>query len=286
MRNETWVIAAPRTLTTSVVANAADAAAAVGEQPTFGGGDGPVARVVVSVTGGTVQVEAHDRVDVELDVTALSDRSLVARLEGELFSVSYDFAGIEGLVDRVKSVSGKDSADLVLRVPRGASVKVTTVRADVSVQDVEAAVSVTTVSGAAEAQGLTGTLSITTASGRAAVTDHAGATTVRTVSGVAHVAGSLTRADVQTVSGDVALELAGTASQVTAKTVSARVSVRVAPETGVDLKARTVTGTVSFDGERITAESRTAQVVRAEPGATLFVDAGTVSGDITVSHTL
>lgn len=266
MRNETWVIAAPRTLTTSVVANAADAAAAFGEQPTFGAGDGPVARVVVSVTGGTVQVEAHDRVDVELDVAALSDRPLVARLEGEIFSVSYDFAGIEGLVDRVKSVSGKDSADVVLRVPRGASVKVTTVRADVSVQDVEAAVSVTTVSGAAEAQGLTGALSVTTASGRAAVTDHAGSATVRTVSGAAHVAGALTRADVQTVSGDVALELAGTASQVTAKTVSARVSVRVAPETGVDLKARTVTGTVSFDGERLKAESRTAQVVRAEIG--------------------
>ena len=47
-----------------------------------------------------------------------------------------------------------------------------------------------------------------------------------------------------------------------------------------------MTGTASFDGERITGENRTAQIVRAEAGATLFVDASTVSGDITVSHTL
>ena len=64
----------------------------------------------------------------------------MARLEGETFSVSYDFSGVEGLVDRVKSVSGKDTADVVVRVPRAATVKVTTVRSDVSVQDVEAPV--------------------------------------------------------------------------------------------------------------------------------------------------
>lgn len=284
MRNETWVIAAPRTLTTSVVANAADAAAASGEQP--GLGDGPVTRVVVALTGGSVRVEAHDRVDVELDVTALSDRPVVARLEGETFSVSYDFSGLEGLVDRFKSVSGKDSADVVVRVPRAATVKVTTVRSDVSVQDVEASVTVTTASGSAEAIGLTGPLSLTTASGRAAVTQHTGPVTVRTVSGAAHLGGTLTRADAQTVSGQVSLELAGSSGQVSTKTVSGRISVRVAPETPVDLRARTVTGTASFDGERITAESRTAQIVRAEPGAALFVDASTVSGDITVSHTL
>ncbi|ACZ20902.1 hypothetical protein Sked_09520 [Sanguibacter keddieii DSM 10542] len=284
MRNETWVIAAPRTLTTSVVANAADAAAAFGEQP--GAGDGPITRVVVALTGGTVRVEAHDRADVELDVTALSDRPVVARLEGETFSVSYDFSGVEGLVDRFKSVSAKDSADVVVRVPRAATVKVTTVRSDVSVQDVEASVSVTTASGSAEAVGISGPLSLTTASGRAAVTRHAGRATVRTVSGSAHVAGTLTRVDAQTVSGDVALELAGASGQVTTKTVSGRISVRVAPETGIDLRARTVTGTASFDGERIKGESRTAQITRDEPGATLFVDASTVSGDITVSHTL
>ncbi len=286
MRNETWVIAEPRTLTTSVVANAADAAAAFGEQPTFGTGDGPVTRVVVSLTGGSVRVEAHDRVDVELDVLALSDRPVVARLEGETFSVSYDFSGVEGLVDRVKSFSGKDTADVVVRVPRAATVKVTTARSDVSVQDVEAPVTVTTASGSAEAVSLTGPLSLTTASGRAAVTQHTGPVTVRTVSGTAHAAGTITRADVQTVSGQVALELAGSAGHVSTKTVSGRISVRVAPGTGIDLKARTVTGTASFDGERITGENRTAQIVRAEGGATLFVDASTVSGDVTVSHTL
>ena len=136
MRNETWVIAAPRLITTTIASDAT--------------GLGPVSAVSASVNAGSVRVETWDKVDVELEVLAVSDRALVASLSDDEFQVSYEFSGIEGLVDRVKGLRHKDSADLVLRVPHGVAVKVDTLRASVSIEGVDGPVTVSSVDGSVE----------------------------------------------------------------------------------------------------------------------------------------
>lgn len=281
MRNETWVIAEPRTVRTELVANASDSV----DLSTNGG---PITSVVVSTTQGSVRVEAHDRLDVELDVLSLSERPLAAVLADASFKVSYDFTGIEGIARRVQGLRDKDSADIVLRVPRTASVKITTVRADVSVQDLTAGVSVTTVDGSVESIGVTGPVTVSTAAGRVSATRQLGPVAVRTATGSVHLAGDMSRAEVTTVSGEVSIEAASGASLVTTKTIFSRVALRVPAETGVDLRVRSVTGTISLDGEDLRARGsqggRTALVERSEPGATVFLTANSVSGGVVVSH--
>ena len=281
MRNETWVIAEPRSVRTALVANASDAVDITKH-------GGPITSVVVSTTAGSVRVEAHDRVDVELDVISLSERPLAATLTDDTFKVSYDFTGIEGIARRVQGLRDQDTAEIVLRVPRAASVKVSTVRADVSVQDVTAPVSVTTVDGSVETIAVTGAVSVSTAAGRVSVTDQAGPVAVRTATGSVHLAGQLSRTDVSTVSGEVSIETSSGASVITTKSISSRVALRVPAETGVDLRVRSVTGTISLDGADLRGPGsqggRTALVERAEPGATVFLTANSVSGDVVVSR--
>lgn len=281
MRNETWVIAEPREVRTSLVANASDPV-------DLSKNGGPVTSVVVSTTAGSVRVEAHDRLDVELDVVSLSERPIAATLTDDTFKVSYDFSGIEGIARRVQGLKDQDSAELVLRVPRTASVKVSTVRADVSVQDLTAPVTVTTVDGSVETIAVTGAVSVSTAAGRVSVSGQVGPVAVRTATGSVRLAGQLTRADVSTVSGEVSIETAAGASVVTTKTISSKVALRVPAETGVDLRLRSVTGTISLDGANLRGTGaqggRTALVERAEPAATVFLTANSVSGDVVVSR--
>ena len=284
MRNETWIIAEPRSVRTSLVANASDAV-------DLSTNSGPITTVLVSTTAGSVRVEAHDRLDVELDVLSLSERPLTATLTDDTFTVSYDFTGIEGIARRVQGLRDQDSAEIVVRVPRAASVRVTTVRADVSVQDLTAPVSVTTVDGAVATTAVTGPVSVSTAAGRVSATDQVGAVAVRTATGAVHLAGQLSRADVSTVSGEVSIETASGASVITTKSISSRVALRVPAETGVDLRVRSVTGVISLDGADLrnrggqgSQSGRTALVERAEPGATVFLTANSVSGDVVVSR--
>lgn len=281
MRNETWVIAAPRSVRTTIAANASDGAAEA-----FTQGGGPVASVVVSINAGSVRIEAHDRLDVEMDVLALSERPLAATLSEDTFKVSYDFTGIEGVLERFKGLRDKDSADIVVRVPRAAAVRVSTVRADVSIEDVTAPVTVSTVDGAVETVGVSGPVSVSTAAGRVSSTAQVGPVSVKTGTGAIHLAGQLSRADVSTVSGEVSIETAPGAGVITTKTVSSRVAVRVPADAGVDLRVRSVTGTIALDGVdlRPTAGGRAALVERTEPDATVFLTASSVSGDVVVSR--
>ncbi|SDD55952.1 hypothetical protein SAMN05216410_3512 [Sanguibacter gelidistatuariae] len=283
MRNETWVIAEARSLRTTIAANASD-----GGTDAFTKGAGPVTSVVVSINAGSVRVEAHDRLDIELDVVSISDRPLAATLTDDTFKVSYDFTGIEGIVDRVKGLRDKDSADIIVRAPRTAAIRVTTVRGDVSVQDVTAPVTVTTVDGSVEAVGVTGPVSVSTAAGRVSSTGQVGPVSVKTGTGPIHLAGQLSRADVTTVSGAVSIETASGASVITTKTVSSRVALRVPADAGVDLRVRSVTGTIALDGADLRQATglggRTALVEHTEPGATVFLTANSVSGGVVVSH--
>ena len=277
MRNETWVIAEPRTVRTDLVANASDTVDVTTVSP--------ITSVVVSTTAGAVRVEAHDRLDVELDVLSLSERPLAATLNDDTFKVSYDFTGIEGFARRVQGLRDQDAAEVVLRVPRAASVRVTTVRADVAVHDLTAPVSVTTVDGSVETTGVTGAVTASTAAGRVAVNDQTGPVAVRTATGGVRVAGQLSRVDVSTVSGEVSIETADGASVISTKSISSRVALRVPAQTGVDLRVRSVTGKISLDGADLrTQGARTALVEQAEPGATVFLTASSVSGDVVVSR--
>lgn len=278
MRNETWVIAAPRLITTTIGSTA-------GAAPDGAPGSEPLSAVSVAVNAGSVRVEVWDRVDVELEVLAVSDRALVASLSDDEFQVSYEFSGIEGLVDRVKGLRNKDSADIALRVPHGVAVKVSTLRASVSIGAVDGAVTVSSVDGPVELHGAGGPVNVSTVAGAVHVADHRGAVNIKTGTGAITVGGQLTRAEVNTVSGAVSVHAGTRASLITAKTVSSQIALHLPDGVGVDLRARSVSGTVLLDGASLKRPgARTALVDHVEADATTFLSTSTISGDVVISR--
>ncbi|MBI9116049.1 hypothetical protein [Sanguibacter suaedae] len=281
MRNETWIIAAPGSVTTEL--------RDTGHGPA--GADGPIpadvapTSVTVAVTGGSVRVEAHDGQHAELEVLTVSSRPLAMTLVDTELRVSYEFAGLEGVVDRVKGLRDKDSVDVVLRVPATAELRVTAVSAGISVRGLAASVTASTVQGDVELDDVSGTATVSTVAGAVRAADHAGAVVVRTGTGAVDVAGELTRAEVATVSGAVLVSPGSGPSSVAARTVTAPVTVRAPRGVAVDLRTRTVNGRTVLDGSDLrTPDSGSTAVDHAEPGATVFVSTSTVSGDVVVSR--
>ena len=266
MSTESWVINAPQTV------DVAD-----------------VRRVVVQLTDGSVDVVADParEAGAHLDVSEVSERPLqVSAHDGEL-RVGYDFAGVEGLVERAKGLRDKDRAVVRVTVPAHVPVKVTTARAAASVLGTQADLSVTTATGAVRVQGVSGTASIKTATGAVDVGEHVGDVHVSTASGAVTLGGTLGRVSVNTVTSGVEVVARESTPLVDARTVSGDVAVRLGAGSPVNLKARSVTGKAVLDGVRLdSAAQRTTSVDHVDqPGARgAYVSANTVSGDLTVSR--
>jgi hypothetical protein len=266
MSTESWVITAPQSV------DVAD-----------------VRRVVVQLTDGSVDVVADPGRESggHLDVSEVSERPLqVSVHDGEL-RVGYDFAGIEGLVDRAKGLRDKDRAVVRVTVPADVPVKVTTARAAATVTGTRKDLSVTTATGAVRVQGATGTASVKTATGAVDVAEHVGDVHVSTASGAVNLGGSLGRVSVNTVTSGVEVVARESTPLVDARTVSGDVAVRLGAGSAVNLKARSVTGKAVLDGVQLDSSAqRTTSVDHVDQPGTggAYVSANTVSGDLTVSR--
>jgi hypothetical protein len=264
MGTESWVIAAPQQIE-------------VGE----------VTSLVVGLTNGAIEVVSDPAREsgASIDVTEVGPRPLhVTSHAGEL-RVAYDFAGVEGVVDRVRGLKDKDTATVRVVLPAHLPVKIATARAAVAVTGTRADVSVTTADGAVTVDDTVGVLAVKSAAGRVAATAHEGDVRVSTASGRVEVGGRLGRVTVSTVTGDVVVEARETTPLVTAKTVSGDVTLRLGQGAGVNLKARAVTGKVVLDGAPLpSTQSRTTSVDHSDGTSGAYVSVSSVSGNLTVSR--
>lgn len=270
MSTETWVVTTPQTVDVA-----------------------EVRRVVVQLTDGSVDVVADpNRADgAHVEIGDVTERPLqVSAHDGEL-RIGYDFAGIEGVVDRAKGLRDKDRAVVRVTVPADVPVKVTTARAAATVTGTTADLSVTTATGPVRVQGTTGPVSVKTASAPVDVVEHVGDVRVSTASGAVNVAGSLGRVSVTTVTSGVEVVARESTPLVDARTVSGDVAVRLGAGAPVNLKARSVTGKAVLDGVRLESSAqRTTSVDHVDRPAEnptaggAYVSASTVSGDLTVSR--
>lgn len=195
--------------------------------------------VAISNVSGRVEIVGWDRAEVEVKGT----------LDEDVDRVDVLTEGTRTLVKVVipKGVNRRASAELTVRVPRGAQLEVSTVSADVTARDLLGAQRLTTVSGEVDTVPGGGDVQVKTVSGDVTLRGRGASvnTRIKTVSGdVAYEkgAGSL---EVETVSGDteVALDPA-TALRVSTTSGSLDFRGSLAPEARVDVQA--VSGDLSL----------------------------------------
>jgi DUF4097 and DUF4098 domain-containing protein YvlB len=150
--------------------------------------------VEISNVSGSVQVTGWDK--AEIAVTGTLGRN-VERLD---FNVEGRRAKIEVVLPENAHSTG--DTDLRISLPRGSRIEVTTVSADVDVDEVEGELELQTVSGMVTVGGQPAGTSLQTVSGDIKVTGGATRTQAETVSGTIDVQGGRGSIKVQTVSGD------------------------------------------------------------------------------------
>lgn len=248
-----------------------------------------IASLVVGLNAGELEIvgDPTRTYGAAIDVTEVSERPLqVTRHDGEV-RISYDYSGVEGLLGRVRGIKDKDRAVVRVVVPTTIPVRVTTARADVTVVGVSGDVSVTTASGAVRAQGVTGPIGVQTASGGVELVEHVGDASINTGSGAVVATGALGRVTARTVAGNVQLEAPSSTPLVSVQTISGDVCVLLGAGVPVNLRAKSVNGKVSLDGEELTSSaSHTTSVSHVDEHgrAGAYVSTSTISGDVAVTR--
>jgi len=175
--------------------------------------------VSIENVAGSINVNGWEKGEIKITGT------LGEGVEDLAFTVSGNKAIIEVKLKKgTRSHNG--GADLAINVPRGASVEVETVSADIDVTNVDRSVDVESVSGAIR------------------LTGHIRDVDAESVSGDVTVKGAITKVNAESVSGAVRLE--GVSGEIDAETVSGSIDVSGSEITGTTCES--VSGSISFAG--------------------------------------
>ncbi|WP_353708729.1 DUF4097 family beta strand repeat-containing protein [Cellulosimicrobium sp. ES-005] len=239
-----------------------------------------------TVIGGRIDVVAHDdptRTDTRVEVHSVVGRPLEVRLEGTTLRVGYGpfVAGWKGFLERFRTYTGKDAADVHVAVPATTTVKVATVQGEALVAGVRDGARLATVSGSVMTSRTRGELRVDTVSGEVSASEHDGPVRMDSVSGGLTATGALRSLRLDSVSGSVTVDTRTTPSEITVSAVSADVLVRLPDPDAMDYAIRCVSGRLLVDGTEQRGSARSFhQPARTGAGSPVRVSA--VSGDVTV----
>lgn len=252
----------------------------------------PVREVRVRVVGGRADVvaapqDADTAGRATVAVTAVRGRGVVVTFADGVLELRHPELLWSGLLESVReSVRGafrlEDAVEVSIAVPHEVAVELGTVTADGLVSGTRLPAKVRTVSGTIAVDDVRADLQARTVSGSVEVTGHDGAVSADSVSGSLTVqALRLPRLVCGTVSGSLTVDLVAVPCHLRAKTVSGDVTVRIPADAGFTLEARSVSGAVVADGERLPARPGSVQG-RLGHGHDVTVGTRTVSGDVTL----
>lgn len=263
MTHESWTVTGPRTI-----------------------GVEHVALLDATVIGGRIDVVAHGdpaRTDVLVEVHSVTGRALEVTVDGTTLRIGYGSyeAGWKGFVERFRTYTGKDAADVHVAVPATTRAKVVTVQGEGLVAGLRHGVRVGTVTGSLLTSRTAGELRVDTVSGEVSVSEHDGEVRMESVSGGITATGSLRSLRLESVSGAVTVDTRTTPSEVSVSAVSADVLVRLPDPDAMSYAIRCLSGRLLVDG----TEQRGTAGVFSRPalhGPAAPVRVSAVSGNVTV----
>jgi hypothetical protein len=220
--------------------------------------------VALATASGSVDVRATDGDSVRIATARPDDAALLDRFEVEagdgmlrVRSPRGAFIGLDVFGRRFGWGPGVGELDLVVEMPRSASLELATISGDVHVVGTVGPQRYRTVSGDLKLESVAGPIEIDTTSGNVSLDASSPASLrVRTVSGdVAASAPLLRRFDATTMSGDIGVEAAFEAGpEHTIETVSG--DVRLVAHSGLTIETRSITGVVRSDTPHRTGGGR------------------------------
>ncbi len=225
----------------------------------------------------------HARIEVS---SVEGDPLAVSLVDGRL-EIRHQLHGPQGWFKnlmRTVNTSSSNSVLVSVTLPAGIDVEAGTVSGDGMVAGTGGHTRLNTVSGSIFADDTSGELSINTVSGGVIARNHRGVLTARSVSGDVAASGEITNIRANTVSGDVSFDLHGFTRDVGANAVSGDVTVRVPHDVGVDIIAKSGSGTVVIDGQKYPHPGGAVETIAGPDAQLMLFRSNSVSGTTSILH--
>lgn len=238
----------------------------------------------VELVAGRIDVIAHEETDgAHIEVTEVVGAPVMIDLGNgalRIRQLNDEDAGFLG--NLIGNSRRNRSARVSVAVPATCSVQLGSVSASILASGTRSGGRITTVSGDVTVDGLTGDLTISSTSGSVDAEQLDGTLRVKNVSGqVTALRSRLSEISVNTVSGNLILDLTSNTAQVSSKSVSGDVTVRVPAGGGWDVGIKSVSGDAVVDGQSIVRRGAGSSSGHASEGdGALRITAKSVSGNV------
>ncbi|MDI3242640.1 DUF4097 family beta strand repeat-containing protein [Arthrobacter sp. AL08] len=248
-----------------------------------------VSSLKLGIVRGRFDIVTHDDPVTRIEVSEVHGDPLAISIVNGRLEVRHQLHGPQGWFKNLMgTVNNSSSNSLVISIaaPAGIDIEAGTVSGDGMVSGVSGHTRLNTVSGSVLADGTAGDLSLNTVSGEVIARNHRGVLTAKSVSGEVTASGDLSNIRANTVSGDLNFDLHGFAQDFGANSVSGDVTIRLPHDVGVDIIAKSASGTIVIDDQKYNQPGGTVQTIAGPDTQLMLVRTNSVSGRTSIFHGL
>ena len=241
----------------------------------------------LGIVKGRFDVVTHDEPFVRVEISEITGDPLTVTLVDGRLEVRHQLQGPQGwfrnLMGTVNSTS-TNSVVVGIALPPGVDVEAGTVSGDGMVSGVSGRTRLNTVSGSVMADGTNGELHVNTVSGEVIARNHDGVLTAKSVSGEVTASGTFKSVRASTVSGDLSFELQDYTNDLGANSVSGDLTIRLPHDVGLDIVAKSASGTVVIDDQLYAQPGSNVHTIVGPDERLMLVRTNTVSGKTYIIH--
>lgn len=266
MSEETWTVTGPQTIEV----------------------DG-VRSLKLGIVKGRFDVVTHDEAVTRIEVSEIDGDPLSISFSDGKLEVRHQLHGPQGWFRNLMGTVNNASANSVvvsIAVPHNVKVEAGTVSGDGLVSGVHGHTRLSTVSGSVMADGTRGQLQVSTVSGEVIVRNHEGVLTAKSVSGEVTASGDFSNVRANTVSGDLSFDLQGFTADFGANSVSGDLTIRLPHDVGVDIIAKSASGSVMIDDQLYAQPGGKVETIVGPDLKLMLLRTNTVSGKTSVLHSI
>ncbi|MFB8368517.1 DUF4097 domain-containing protein [Pseudarthrobacter sp. NPDC055928] len=246
-----------------------------------------VTSLKLGMVRGRFDIVTHTDTVARVEVSEVQgDPVAISLVDGRL-EVRHQLHGPQGWFKNLMGTvnhNSNNSAVISIALPEGVDVEAGTVSGDGLVSGTGGHIRLNTVSGSVMADGTAGDLHVNTVSGEVIARNHDGVLTAKSISGEVTASGRFSHIRANTVSGDMSFDLLGFTQDFGANSVSGDLTIRLPHDVGVDIVAKSASGTLVIDNQQYSQPGGKVETIAGPDGKLMIVRTNSVSGKTSIFH--
>jgi DUF4097 and DUF4098 domain-containing protein YvlB len=246
-----------------------------------------VTSLKLGMVRGRFDVVAHHEPVTRIEISEVQGDPVAVSLEDGRLEVRHQLHGPQGWFKNLMGTVNHNSenyAVISIAVPATVEVEAGTVSGDGLVSGMAGRTRLNTVSGSVMSDGTDGELHVNTVSGEVSARNHSGVLTAKTVSGEVTASGNFSHIRANTVSGGMSFDLLGYTQDFGANSVSGDLTIRIPHDVGVDIVAKSASGTVVIDHQKYHVPGGKVETIAGPDAKLMLVRTNSVSGTTSIIH--